>query len=327
MQPPISRHARSCARRGGLHPLVLAALVPLLAAASTGLQAAKVEFERRKPHVNIAVIGHVEHEDPALSLAIAADIEFGRNRPAKGAMFLFADGSVRFFEPVGGVLLEGEQCLVFLLGGTPGDLEPTEQAVALLREDPQQRGVVLVELHLGASFPQPLAFAVAGVIDVNRKTQRHRDPGRNQVFRTHSCPFSMRHPLQVVMIGETGLAAGFAASIKVRRDRLASGRLLLGLPEGSPPLRFEPLFGAALPATETGPESIILLLALEDAPPRPENLAMATVRPHPDVPGCDIWDFTSNIGANGGSGAPLRLLFEAKGRTRFPCGADKAHGR
>jgi hypothetical protein len=76
------------------------------------------------------------------------------------------------------------------------------------------------------------------------------------------------------------------------------------------------VFGTVVPETKTGPAVIVIMMALERAPLRIENLAVATVTPNQNIPGCDIWDFSSN-GVAGSSGLPLHLVFDAEGGTRF----------
>jgi hypothetical protein len=131
--------------------------------------------------------------------------------------------------------------------------------------------------------------------------------------------FSFHYAPQTVLVHGTDLALGFAAAAEVRRDRSANGRVTLDLRDGKPPISFEPRFGAVVPTTETGPGYIIILMALSGAPLRFDNFAVATVRPDPQLPGCDIWDFQSN--GVGRSGARLHLSFHAEGRIEFARGS------
>jgi prepilin-type processing-associated H-X9-DG protein len=262
--------------------------------------------------VSITSSGHVDLRDPALSFDFFADINLGPNRPASGGMqFLFADGSVRFYEPVAGMLLEGKECLVFLLNRLPsGALDPTDAAIAVVREE--RRGVIFLKLQLKQVFPQTLHFEVPG--DIRRIPTRGVQP--------HARPwFSLHYRPQRVTVEGTDLVAGsFSAWARVRRDHHANGYVALGLDDGRPPFRFEPLFATVVPESETGPGYIVILMALNGAPLQIENLAIGTVRADPDVPGCDIWDFTSNTVAST-SGSPFHIVFHAEGEIRF------AHGR
>jgi hypothetical protein len=283
-------------------------LAVLFLAVVVEVHAAKAEFERTKPHVNIATIGHVELRDPPISFDFLADIQFGPAPSASGVMQVaLGDGSVRFYAPVAGTLLEGHECLVFFLGGrSSGELDPTDPAIAIVREDPERRGVIVVKLQLTRVFPQTLEFEVPGEIRLI--------PGSNERPQPRAHPwFSFYYPPQKVIIHGTDMVLGFFASADVRRDHSAKGHLALGLPDGEPPIFFEPLFGTVVP--ETGPGYIIILMALDGAPLRIENLAVGTVHPDPHLPGCDIWDFASNGVSRNGS--PLHLVFDAEGETRF----------
>lgn len=272
----------------------------------------RTTFERSKPSVNIASIGHVDLRDPPLSFDFSADVDFGPNRPASGGMqFVFADGSVRFYEPVAGMLLEGHQCLVFFLHRLPsGELDPTEPAIAVVREDPERR-VIFLKLQLKQVFPQTLQFEVPGEIRLIPASGAPRHA--RSWFTVHYRP-------QRVTVEGADMVAGFSAWARVRRDHRANGYVTLRLPDGQPPFRFEPLFATVVPETETGPGYIVILMALEGAPLQIDNLAIGTVHADPYVPGCDIWDFTSNT-VSGSSGSPFHIVFHAEGQIRF------VHGR
>lgn len=278
------------------------ALVALAAVAPAHADSGLSTFERTKPHVSVAGRGHVDLRDPPLSFDFLADIDFGPNRPASGGMqVVFADGSVRLYTAVAGMRLEGHACLVFFLGGIPsGELDPTDPAIAVLDEDPRRRRVIAVKLQLKQLFPDTLNFAVPGEVRLT--------PARGAPM--HARPwFSLHYPPQRVPLEGTDMVAGFSAWTRVRRDRRANGYVVLGLPDGQPPLRFDPLFATVVPETETGPGYIIILMALEGAPLQIETLAIGTVRADPIVPGCDIWDFTSNVDR---SGSPFHIVFHAE---------------
>jgi hypothetical protein len=142
-----------------------------------------------------------------------------------------------------------------------------------------------------------------------------RGPTAGEEKRQAALWFSFHYAPQTVHIHGTDLALGFAAAAEVRRDRSADGRVTLDLRDGKPPISFEPRFGTVIPATETGPGYIIILMALSGAPLRFDNFAVATVRPDPQLPGCDIWDFSSN--GVGRSGGRLHLSFHAEGKITF----------
>jgi hypothetical protein len=91
----------------------------------------------------------------------------------------------------------------------------------------------------------------------------------------------------------------------VARDYSADGLVELEVPIGSGPIRLEPVFGTPMPGTRTG-SGFIILLVVEGAPLRLENVEIATVQPDPLIPGCDIWDFQSN-----------GVSFDARGRQIF----------
>lgn len=262
----------------------------------------RATFERTRPQVSIAGFGHVDLRDPSLSFDFFADIDFGPQRPASGGMQVaLADGSVRFYEPVAGMLLEGNECLVFLLNRLPsGELEPTEQAIAVVREDPQRR-VIVLKLQMKHMFPDTLHFEVPG--DIRLMPASGHRPQAQQWF-------SVYYWSQRVTFDGTDTVARFAAWARVRRDGRANGFLALGPLDGQRPSRFEPLLATAVSETETGPAYIVILMALEDAPVQIENLAVATVHADPHAPGCDIWDFTSNVDTK-------RSVFHAQGKLRF----------
>lgn len=306
----ITRHLPLCVTpKHGFFSLLT---VFLLLGCAENARAAKEQFERTKPHVNIVATGHVAGTDTAQSFDLSADLQFGPNRPTAGlCQFVFADGSVRLYKPVGATVLEGDQCLVFFLGGLPsGALDPTDTAIALLRKDPADARVILVKLRLPRVFPGDLEFEVPGDIAAPDGDAHRPAPPASQWFTTYYWHFRMEYPPQLVMVDENGLQAGFSASAKVQRDGDASGTIILQPPGRETAHVFEPLFGTAAPPTETGPGYIILLLTLADQPVDLDNLAVAIVRPHESTPGCDIWDFTSNF-------VRRSLVFLAEGQSRF----------
>ncbi len=258
-------------------------------------------------HVDIAGAGRVGVGSPPRSLDFSLDVEFGPGQPAIGSMnVVFGDGAVRSYEPVTGALLQGNECLVFFLHRLPsGDLDPTEPAVMTAREDPRRPGAIFVKLRLQQEFPTTLSFEVPGDVKL---TPTGAPPQA-------STWFNMRYPLQRVTVADDGITAGFSARLEALRDHAANGYLTLDLPDRHPVQFYEPLFATAVEQSSTGIGYIVILLAAEDVPLTIEALAAATVHPNPDVPGCDIWDFTSNVDHRRRS--PFRIVFDARGRIRF----------
>jgi hypothetical protein len=297
------------------HPLLLVLLLAVVfPIATVSLHAAKEVFIRSKPHVNVGTIGPIELRDPLISFEFLSDIEFGPQPAASGTIqFVFVDGSVRWYEPVAGALLEGKECLVFSLGGRPsGELDPTDAAVAVYREDPARPGVVFVKLQLPKVFPQILAFEVPGEIQITPRDDAPPPPDDQPAFRLRYPPQEVRGDFD----GDGDVdGRDFIAWGRVGADTSARGFVAIEPLDGEPPMDFEPLFGTFVPGTETGPGYIVLLLALGDVPIRFENLAVAMIHPHAHVPGCDIWDFSSNGIKRGG--APLRLTFDAERKGEF----------
>jgi hypothetical protein len=289
-------------------PQLVFALAIVLLHGATEIRAAKVQFERKKPHVNVAFAGHVVVAD-GLSFDVRADFEFGPGHAASGGMNVgLSDGSVKLVRATVATKLEGNQCLVIFLGGVPsGELDPTDPVVAIVGEDPARPGVVLVKLQANRLFQEVIEFAVPGKIEL---TKAESDPRRAAPLW-----FLSRHAPQRVTIEGTDMEIGFFSSVAVQCNHRARGRVALGLPDDGAPIFFEPLLGTSVPSTAIGPGYIIILMALKGAPLRLENLAIGTVHPHPVVPGCDIWDFSSN--GVGPRGAPFHLVFEAEGETRI----------
>jgi prepilin-type processing-associated H-X9-DG protein len=264
-------------------------------------------LERNAIHVDIAGAGRVEVGAPPRSLDFSLDVEFGPSQPASGGMnVVFADGSMRSYEPVTGAPLQGNECLVFFLHRLPsGDLDPTEPAVITAREDPRRPGMIFVKLRLQQEFPTTFSFEVPGDLKL---TPMGAPPQA-------STWFNMRYPQQRVTVADDGITATFSTRIKALRDHVASGYLILDLPGGRPVQFYEPLFATSVTESSTGIGYIVILLAVEDVPVTIEALAVATVHPNPDVPGCDIWDFTSNVDTRRRSA--FRVVFDAQGRIRF----------
>jgi hypothetical protein len=268
--------------------------------------AATLEQPDNAIQFDIAGAGRVEVGIPSRALDFSVEVEVTPGQPARGGMKVaLGDGSVKSYEPVTGALLEGNECLVFFLRRLPsGDLDPTEPAVMTAGEDPRRPGAIFVKLRLKQEFPRTLSFQV---------------PGDVQLTPTDAAPqastwFNMRYPQQRVSDEGTGLAARFAARINALRDHLASGYLTLDLPDGQPVHFYEPLFATSVTESSTGMGYIVILLAAEDLRLTIEALAVATVHPNPDVPGCDIWDFASN---NDVRRSAFRIVFDAQGRIRF----------
>lgn len=295
--------------RRSVRAIVLAGLCLAGAASSSG---AKVEFERTKPHVNVGSIGPVELIDPSIQFEFAADLateSFGR---ASGGMhFLFADGSVRFYQAVVSTIqLEGHQALVFFLllpSTASGELDPSNPITAVARQVSNTRTPsVFWEIDGSRIRDGTLRFEVPGQMRLIPKRETQPLPPERPWF-------SLKYPPQRVKIADPSIVASFEASARILRDHAASGLVELGLPDDKVPLRFNPVFGSSVAESETGPGYIILLFVPEEAALRLQNLAIATVRSNPTLPGCDIWDFTSNVGHS----SALRVQFDAAGRIRF----------
>src|SRR5688572_22826478 len=148
---------------GGLQVVLLATL---LAASMAGVHAAKSQFERTKPHVNVGTIGHVELREPALSFDFIAELETGSSGQAAGTVqFLMADGSVRTLRAaIGRVHLEGDQVLVFFLlipDSPSGQPDPTRPATAVLQ---QRAGKIFWEIEGTELSEKALRFELPGEI-------------------------------------------------------------------------------------------------------------------------------------------------------------------
>jgi prepilin-type processing-associated H-X9-DG protein len=218
----------------------------------TDAGAGTVEFERITVHVTVAASGHVEVAEPRLTFEFDSDVQFGpRTPPGGGINVVFVDGSVRRYNAVGATLLAGDECLVFFLGGVPGELDPSDPAIAIVRDDPRTPGVIFVKLQMKQVFPQSLEFAVPGEIRLARSEPPPESPG---VW------FSLHYPRQVVVLDQAVMMAGFTARTFVGDDHNGWGSIVLALPEVSP-LLFEPVFGVELPETETRPGYIVFLTA------------------------------------------------------------------
>jgi hypothetical protein len=270
--------------------------------------AAALELDFNSMRVDITGAGRVEVGSPSRSLEFSLDVEFEPGPPAMGGMSIaLSDGAVRFYEPVTGAVLRGQECLIFFLLRSPyGGLDPTEPAVLTAREDPRRPGVIFVKLRLQQAFPHTLSFEVPGDLQLT-----HSDPQPPA-----SISFEMRYPPQRVTIADNGIAAVFSARIKALHDHVASGYLTLHLPDDQPIQFYEPLFATPVKESATGTSYIVILLAAEDVPLTIEALAIATVHPNPELPGCDIWDFESN-NVVGRRGSAFRIVFDAQGRVRF----------
>jgi prepilin-type processing-associated H-X9-DG protein len=299
----MSGQSRACAVHS-LRLVIFAATI-LLVGFLTDAGAGMVEFERIKVHATIAASGRVELAEPRLGFGFVSDVQFGPQTPPTGGMnILMGDGSVRTYQAVGATVLAGDHCLVFFLGGAPGEIDPSDAAIAVVRNAPGARAI-WVELQIQQVFPQTLQFAVPGEI---RLTRSDPPPGSVGLW------FSMRYLEQAVVLDPAGTPAAFTARAFIGSDHNGWGGIVLALPGEPSPLVFEPVFGVALPATGTGPGYIVILTVLADAPLQIENLGVATVHPDPALPGYDIWDFTSNTVVRN---QPLHVTFDADGETRF----------
>jgi hypothetical protein len=282
---------------------VIVAATTLLVGSLTDAGAAMVEFERTNVHVTVAASGRVEFAEPSLGFEFHSDVQFGpRTPPVGGINVLLGDGSVRMYQAVGATLLSGDQCLVFFLGGVPGELDPSDLAIAIVRDAP---GVVFFKLQIKQVFPQPVEFAVPGEIRFARSGPR---PEATGVW------FSLHYPRRDVALDQAAITAGFAARVVVSSDHNGWGSIELALPGEPSPLLFEPVFGVALPETGTRPGYIVILTVRADAPLQMENLGVVTVHPDPALPGEETIDLPADVIIDN---APLHVTFNAEGRTRF----------
>jgi hypothetical protein len=123
--------------------------------------------------------------------------------------------------------------------------------------------------------------------------------------------FAGEYESQAVLLSHLEINSGFQAEFRIWRG-LATGLVEFRLADGASPIRYEPRWGSVVPESETGPGYIVILMVPEGEPLHLENLAIATIRPDPALPGCDIWDFTSNT-VSRSTGDPFHVRFYAMG--------------
>jgi prepilin-type processing-associated H-X9-DG protein len=256
--------------------------------------------------------GHVGLREPAVEFEFDADLRLTLAAPVTGRVstdgsasgtvqILFADGSVQVLRAVSGqVNGNGNQngpTLTFLLLPylESGEIDFARPAIAIARQSPGNGDYLLWDIGGSTIHDASIEFEVPGEIAF---VPHDRLPP--------ALPwFVIRYPPQSIVIRGTGQAGSFSARAIVARDYSADGLVELEVPMGSGPIRLEPVFGMPMPGTQTGP-GFIILLVVEGAPLRLENVEIATVQPDPLIPGCDIWDFQSN-----------GVSFDARGRQIF----------
>jgi prepilin-type processing-associated H-X9-DG protein len=245
--------------------------------------------------------GHVVLREPAVEFDFDADVRLTLAAPATGRVstdgsasgtvqMLFADGSVHVLRAVfGQVNGNGNQngrTWTFLLLPylESGEIDFARPAIAIARQSPGNGDYLLWDIQGSQISEASIEFEVPGEIAfVPHDPQPPALPW-----------FGIRYPPQPIMIRETGQVGSFSTRAIVARDYSADGLVELEVPIGKGPIRLEPVFGMPMPGTQTGP-GFILLLVVEGTALRLENVEIATVQPDPRLPGCDIWDFTSNV--------------------------------
>jgi hypothetical protein len=256
--------------------------------------------------------GHAVLREPAVAFDFDADLRLTLAAPLTGRVatdgsaagtvqILFADGSVQVLTTVfGEVNGNGNQngpTLTFLLLPylESGEIDFARPAIAIVRQSPGNGDFLLWDIEGSTIHDASIEFEVLGEITF---VPHDRQP--------RALPwFAITYPPQPMLIRETGQAGSFSARAIVARDYSADGLVELEVPIGSAPIRLEPIFGMPMPGTQTGP-GFIIVLVVEGAPLRIENVEIATVQPDPRLPGCDIWDFASN-----------GVSFDARGRQVF----------
>jgi len=254
--------------------------------------------------------GHVDLGE--LEFDFVADLRLSLTAPATGRLptdgsasgtvqFLLADGSVHVLRAVfGQVSGNGNQdghTWTFLLLPylESSEIYVARPVIAIARQSPGNGDFLLWDIQGSTIHDASIEFEVPGEIAVVP-----HDP------QPPALPwFGISYPPQRIVIQETGQAGSFSAHAIVARDFSADGLVEIEVPIGKGPVRLEPVFGMPMPGTQTGP-GFILVLVVEGAPLRLENVEIATVRPDPSIPGCDIWDFQSN-----------GVSFDARGRQVF----------
>ncbi len=310
-------HARLACRHAlcGLPSCVLALLLTL--AGPSVARAAKEQFQRSKPHVNVASTGQFNRRGPdgALeTIGFEADARTGPGESSHGYIrFTFPDGSRREFQAVAGRVEEhrdSEVVALLLLPLLPsGDVDALAPAVAVARHDARADDLIVWEISGTSLATEPLRFESAGRIHQDRGAKP--DPAALPWFSLHY------KPQGVTIVSSSGqVEAKFSASARVTRDHTARGRVQLDLHDGGTPLRLDPVFGSVAPRNETGPAYIIILMALEGAPLRRDNLFLATIHQDPSRAGNDVWDLSGIEPVSNGLDA-FHVTFPAVGWFRI----------
>ena len=244
--------------------------------------------------------GHVVLQEPAvefdfdadLRLTLAAPAATGRlptDGSASGTVqFLLADGSVHVLRAVFGQVSgngnEDGHAWTFLLLPylESSEIYVARPVIAIARQSPGNGDFLLWDIQGSTIHDASIEFEVPGEIALVP-----HDP------QPPALPwFGISYPPQRIVVRETGQAGSFSAHAIVARDFSADGLVEIEVPIGKGPVRLDPVFGMPMPGTQTGP-GFIILLVVEGAPLLLENVEIATVRPDPSMPGCDIWDFSS----------------------------------
>lgn len=244
--------------------------------------------------------GHVVLREPAVEFDFEADLRLSLVEPVTGGVptdgsatgtvrIVFADGSVHVLRTVfGQVSANGNEhghtwTFLLLPDLGSGEIDFVRPAIAIARQSPGNGDYLLWDIQGSQIHNASIEFEVPGEIAfVPHDPQPPALPW-----------FGIRYPPQPIVIRETGQAGSFSARAIVARDYSADGLVELEVPIGKGPVRLEPVFGILMPGTQTGP-GFIILLVVEGAPLVLGNVEIATVRPDPSIPGCDIWDFASN---------------------------------
>lgn len=108
--------------------------------------------------------------------------------------------------------------------------------------------------------------------------------------------YLLRTPRQVIDVPEAGCE--FAARVLVRSDETARGVAIFYCPSRRELLVYGAVFGTVTCDEEAEPTLIVIFarqgFARQDEGGGERDVAIATVRPHPRIPGCDIWHFLGN---------------------------------
>ncbi len=270
--------------------------------ASGSAHGAGAVFERSAPHANVVSHGTVPPGRGSPGFELHADLRTGDSGSASGgAVFLFADGSVRSFHAVGGRMqnrgISGSIVDLVLLPVLPsGDLDAARPSTAAVMESRWQPGVLHWVIDGGAE-ERPLRFMAPGEVTPAERPGSPPSPHW----------FSVSHRPQAVQVQGGGEPVRFDASVRVRRDSSAHGRVEISAAGGGrDAMRLEPFFGTY---NEDSGE-IVLLLAVQDAALRRENLVVARVMPDPERAARISWDLFG-LEEKGG---PISVAFEAVGR-------------